>query len=291
MQIDGRKNNGPREGIRNGGSPRKITDDELREACKVMSRMEIAKKYDMHPESLARRMHRLGVHALLVKQDGSSVFRNTGNRKRGLQGPKVTEWHQTPGTKKLVDERHPNFEYVSYFNKRIRMRCKECGAVIERALSTVKGKGIRCENCQAIKELEQERKRLVNVLSNIISSKTPKVCPTCGVEFYSPRPTAVYCSSECKRKHRGSSSIRGRCRKYRTPYQTGITLPQLYRRDGGICQICGKPTDWNDRRWTEYCGPLYPTIDHKIALANGGGHTWDNVQLAHAICNSYKRDT
>ena len=87
----------------------KITDDELREACKVMSRMEIAKKYDMHPESLARRMHKLGVHALLVKQDGSSVFRNTGTRKRGPQGPRVTEWHQTPVTKKLVDELHPNF--------------------------------------------------------------------------------------------------------------------------------------------------------------------------------------
>jgi hypothetical protein len=25
-------------------------------------------------------------------------------------------------------------------------------------------------------------------------------------------------------------------------------------------------------------------------LANGGTHTWDNVQCAHAICNSYKRD-
>lgn len=35
---------------------------------------------------------------------------------------------------------------------------------------------------------------------------------------------------------------------------------------------------------------MYPTIDHIVAMANGGGHTWDNVQLAHAICNSYKRD-
>lgn len=51
-----------------------------------------------------------------------------------------------------------------------------------------------------------------------------------------------------------------------------------------------KQCDWNDRSWNGVFGALYPTVDHITALANGGGHTWDNVQLAHAICNSYKRD-
>lgn len=72
-------------------------------------------------------------------------------------------------------------------------------------------------------------------------------------------------------------------------YERGITLIKVYERDHGICQICGKPTDWNDNSWG-YGGPNHPTIDHIVALANGGLHSWDNVQLAHGMCNSIKRD-
>jgi 5-methylcytosine-specific restriction endonuclease McrA len=36
--------------------------------------------------------------------------------------------------------------------------------------------------------------------------------------------------------------------------------------------------------------PTAPTVDHIIPLARGGSHTWDNVQLAHHLCNSLKGD-
>lgn len=32
------------------------------------------------------------------------------------------------------------------------------------------------------------------------------------------------------------------------------------------------------------------TIDHIIPLSKGGTHTYNNVQLAHYICNSKKSD-
>ena len=35
-------------------------------------------------------------------------------------------------------------------------------------------------------------------------------------------------------------------------------------------------------------GNMYPSIDHVIAVANGGTHEWSNVKLAHRICNSNK---
>ena len=54
--------------------------------------------------------------------------------------------------------------------------------------------------------------------------------------------------------------------------------------------MCGKMCDPNDHSWTEHHGPMSPTIDHIIPMSKGGGHTWDNVQIAHAICNSRKRD-
>ena len=73
-------------------------------------------------------------------------------------------------------------------------------------------------------------------------------------------------------------------------YDRAVTLKAVYERYNGVCQICGKPTDWNDHSWSKSFGAMYPTIDHKTPLSKGGAHTWDNVQLACALCNSNKRD-
>ena len=51
----------------------------------------------------------------------------------------------------------------------------------------------------------------------------------------------------------------------------------VYERDKGICHICGKPTD----------SRVY-SLDHVVALANGGEHSYANVKLAHLRCNSVK---
>lgn len=29
-------------------------------------------------------------------------------------------------------------------------------------------------------------------------------------------------------------------------------------------------------------------MDHKKPISKGGSHTWDNIQLAHHVCNSRK---
>jgi 5-methylcytosine-specific restriction endonuclease McrA len=107
------------------------------------------------------------------------------------------------------------------------------------------------------------------------------------------------CSKACakkrsRRKLRKSGFPKNhlhRAHKYGCAYESGITLEKLIKRDGLRCGICGEMCDPNDHSWTEYFGPMYPTIDHIIPMSKGGGHTWDNVQVAHAICNSNKRDT
>lgn len=111
------------------------------------------------------------------------------------------------------------------------------------------------------------------------------------------------CSDECRRKKlnrsvRDSRKRRGirdnhraRAKKYGCEYDCSVTLPRLIKRDGLRCAICGGMCDPNDHSWSKYFGAMSPTIDHIIPMAKGGGHTWDNVQVAHAICNSYKGDT
>lgn len=125
----------------------------------------------------------------------------------------------------------------------------------------------------------------------------------CGLKQIQHDPS--YCSDACKRraKHRKSKECkkrsgnfdrgnhRHRARKYGVAYEPGITLKKVWKQNNGMCQICGKPCDWSDHSWNEHCGPLYPSIDHVIALANGGGHVWSNVQLAHMMCNSEKGAT
>ena len=121
-----------------------------------------------------------------------------------------------------------------------------------------------------------------------------KKCAVCGKVFHSDNPRQVCCSHECSKKYakkRGRGDFhRHRARRYHVAFDRAISLHALYERDDGICQICGKPCDWNDDSYGS-CGPTYPSIDHIKPFAQGGGHTWDNVQLAHFMCNSVKGST
>ena len=71
-------------------------------------------------------------------------------------------------------------------------------------------------------------------------------------------------------------------------YDSGITWKALAKRDGLSCYICGKTCNPNDRRYGTN-GDDYPSVDHVVALADGGTHTWDNVKLACCYCNSHKQ--
>lgn len=134
-----------------------------------------------------------------------------------------------------------------------------------------------------------------------------RVCEVCGNEYtIRDRMTkeklkygadSGCCSSACAKKRarkaqkireRGYRNHKGRARKYGCAFDSSVTLKALVKRNGLRCAICGEMCDPNDHTWTSYSGPKHPTIDHIIPMARGGGHVWDNVQVAHAICNSTK---
>ena len=62
------------------------------------------------------------------------------------------------------------------------------------------------------------------------------------------------------------------------------TKEQIAKRDNYTCYLCDQPVDmsleWPDSR--------FATVDHVVALANGGDDTLDNVRLSHLACNIRK---
>lgn len=186
--------------------------------------------------------------------------------------------------------------------------CSECATVQKAEQEQVRKKEIQerkakqeaeriTKNPLGLSYYQLEREKLFDVIHK---------CKECGNEYtvrdyckdagLSSYSNAGYCSVSCKRRayrrreriagRRGNHKIRAK--KYGCAYENGITLRKLIKRDGLRCAICGEMCDPNDHTWTKYIGPKYPTIDHIIPMANGGGHVWGNVQVAHAICNSTK---
>lgn len=188
--------------------------------------------------------------------------------------------------KSKVTDSPDGFEYVSHTRGRVKLKCKSCGNVLERARSTVRCKNIKCEYCKEAKQLSEARQKMMCFFVALRESKTPRRCETCGEKFTSIYPAQKYCSGKCKRYSR---SYRGRCKRYGVYYDPSVTRIKVVKRDKCTCQICGKVCNPQDKSWG-FSGPDFPTLDHIIPLAKGGTHTWGNVQCACGICNSYKRD-
>lgn len=194
--------------------------------------------------------------------------------------------------------------------------CLECKKAETRERRESERRRRKAEQEKKTKEREAERiKKNPLGLSSYQIEKEKKLdevftCKVCGKE-YTPRQymesegltlfsNVGYCSHECKRKAANKArksapsgktgNYRHRARKYGCKYEPGITLKKLIARDGLRCAICGEMCDPNDHRWTKYGGPLSPTMDHIVPLVKGGGHVWNNVQVAHWICNSAKSD-
>lgn len=123
-------------------------------------------------------------------------------------------------------------------------------------------------------------------------AKSTYSCVSCGSEFAyvktggMPRKT---CSDECAakavRSMKRSNKARRRARKRAVPTES-FTHLEIFQRDRWRCGLCHKKVD----RKLAYPDPMSASLDHIVPLAEGGSHTRQNVQCAHWICNSRKRD-
>jgi hypothetical protein len=90
-------------------------------------------------------------------------------------------------------------------------------------------------------------------------------------------------ASEYRKAHKdrySDHSKRRRAKILSNPVEEFASL-EIYMRDGWICQFCKKRVD-KKLKWPH---PMSASLDHIIAVADGGPHTRANTQLAHLECN------
>lgn len=109
-------------------------------------------------------------------------------------------------------------------------------------------------------------------------------CPTCDEVF--PRaahhPKSTMCRRCTTRANRAKDKAR---RRGATTCGEAFTVQEIGERDGWLCHLCGDPVANREYNF----GPLDPTIDHLVPVADGGDHTRANVKLAHMICNATRQ--
>lgn len=224
-------------------------------------------------------------------------------------------WSKNQYKKETFDEEreyveqflHGRFSYVGGFvdsEHKVTIKCETCGHVFEHSMVSIRHGAVTiCPACIERKKKEQqerivaekaereriskenrERKRRDQERERAARKRTT-VCPECGKLFITYKANKVCCSPECT-KHRANSRHDRRIAKDKRIDK--ITVKELYKKDAGICWICGGKCNLDDyitRDGTIICGDNYPSIDHIVPVCEGGADAWDNVRLAHRGCN------
>lgn len=178
-------------------------------------------------------------------------------------------------------------------------RNRYCGRECYLVAAAAKRGGVRglvpCEICRSpcrrfgtrafcgSAECRRERNLLYRVAEREGDLVTPIVyrdCADCGRPFVGRvRTNRLYCDRACAQR---AGKRAGKHRR-RTAERAGdfITIKALGERDAWTCHLCGDAV-------TLRAGGLAmsPSIDHLVPVSRGGAHTWENVKLAHKVCNS-----
>lgn len=270
------------------GEEMKITPKEVREAMKRYkaeghTNKEVATKFKVNYETT------------------KAICRGIANQNRSAEKKFLEEFNNRFGSLATVIG-----EFKSVDSKLL-VKCNRCGYEWQYPCGSLRrGHGLNCPKCKETERQEKIANEIEAKHKRIEESKRKKLakekehkereqakwhdCPVCGK--YTNRK--LYCSDKCAKRH--MNAIREARRRTRIEEQLvdkDITLSKLYRRDKGLCWLCGLQCNWEDyeRRGNIYiAGNFYPSIDHVKPISKGGLHSWSNVKLAHIHCNTIKRD-
>lgn len=192
----------------------------------------------------------------------------------------------------------------------ITLSCDTCGSVMRYSSGALFRKHIGCKECkrreqeQRQQQAEKEKAERAAAIEQARAEAAQRramqhearrreiVCPVCGETFITYNASQITCSTECGRKRANIRHTRRKDTRISKDKRIDkISLDVLFRRDSGVCHICGKQCDWKDYTQTDtafIAGNLYPSVDHVVPVSLGGADAWDNVMLAHRICNSIR---
>jgi 5-methylcytosine-specific restriction endonuclease McrA len=220
------------------------------------------------------------------------------------------------------------FFYIGKAEKKktIVLSCLVCGGTFERYNDPhFRESAIECPHCLKKKKEEEQRKRTEafsrtqeewkrkrteKAEQKVQRLKTLHKCKYCGRSFSLEEyrknegvqhcEHTVFCSSECRKNYdrkirrlynKSHGKHQKRAIKFGVGFDKTISLTELIKRNGTRCAICGGTCDLTDYEvingvWIY--GNNYPSIDHIKPMSKGGNHSWENVQVAHRLCNSRK---
>lgn len=206
---------------------------------------------------------------------------------------------KTAGTLEFVEYLGTN-EHGDGF---IKVRCKEHGTELKISVQAFKPSNMskplinKCSECQRVKRKAQTVNYLIGKmnkrqkLKKEIKGQTSIRFCSCGSVL--PADIRRLKCSDClqitKRKQNKAKEIKRRAKLSGGDWS--ITLEELFKRDVGVCYICGRVCDWNDyviNGDAFIAGDNYPSIEHVFPLSRGGSHTWGNVRLSCRRCNYLK---
>lgn len=141
---------------------------------------------------------------------------------------------------------------------------------------------------KALARLEKRVEKLGQRVSTVLATLRPctqcgNKC-VCGLILKPGRKRCDACKWQAKRKRKNREKILRRMRQSATHVEE-IDRRKVFERDDWTCYLCGQIC-------LSRCRPNHPhgaTLDHVVALANGGHHTLDNVRCACRSCNSRKQ--
>lgn len=173
------------------------------------------------------------------------------------------------------------YRWLGSWAVRMSKRVRRCGDCNETFYS--KGPAKRCPACRILLARRKARKYRRSPAARQV------ICEQCGVPFVisGTQGRRIYCE-QCgpvvSRAKKRDEARRRRARKRGNGSVERFSSREIFERDGWLCGICGGDT------WKEQVAPHpnSPSLDHIVALANGGTHTRDNVQCACFQCNSIK---
>ena len=175
-----------------------------------------------------------------------------------------------------------------------RSMCQDCIDLKESEKHSCKVYFINCLGCNKLFTSKRSRNMYCSYdcrRESYMVKKIRRQCSVCGkiYELKQGKNFDNTCSVECRkvveRKYRRKSDYRRR-QKIRSTYVEYVSIPKLFKRDGGRCQICGRKL--NLKRQVPH--PLAATRDHIIPASKGGETSYKNMQLACFACNSLKGD-